>query len=206
MKPIYAALLAFLLFSMPNTACAFGRKQGVTGDHVQDAFLAGDETGLVDCGYRPEPGFCVVRKVDGAVADKSLFFIGPPAQCDRAACVYVTLYNEQGTLVWGDAIPKGKTRVEAPWSKILGCAPGAACLFHTGDRGFWVFNHVVYWKDSAGHEQKSTSQGEVVLRVHAPGYLPLDHVANDPNFVWSWSDNGVLYKMTTGLRAFVGAQ
>jgi len=194
----------FVAFLAATNACAFSRARHMPEDSFMDALAANDETGLVDCGHPVAPGFCYVRQVEGDAASSVLTFIGPPAACDRASCVSVKVYDNQGRVAWGDAFPRGKTRLSVPWGTLLGCVDGQPCSFEVSQRGTWTFNHEVYWKDAQGAERRSVSQGEIVLRVFRRGYLPLDTVRSDPNFAWTWTEGGFIYKMTTGLRAFVG--
>lgn len=206
--PVKKILTIIFAFGVATTAslpaCAFSRAKHVVVDQVMDAITANDETGLVDCGHQVAPGFCYIRQVEGDAASSSLTFIGPPSKCDRDSCVSVKLYDNQGHVAWGDSFPKNAVRLTVPWSKVLGCVDGQPCNFEVSQRGTWTFNHEVYWKDAQGAERRSVSQGEIVLRVFRRGYLPLDTVRDDPNFAWTWTDGGLLYKVTTGLRAFVG--
>lgn len=182
-------------------AFAFGGKRTTVAlDPVTPStLLDGDATGLVEgCGSQPSPLGVFCRVVEGEVIGKSVFFIGPPAQCDRAACVFIKVWNNQGQLVYGESIPKGQTRVEALWKTLLGRETAAV-----GDRGFWTFNTTVIYKDPDGRERQATSQGDIVLRVFRKDYVPLHNVSDDPAFVWTWTDKGSLYRMTAGLRAFV---
>lgn len=195
---ILLSVLSSLLFSLP--ACAFGPKRKTVAVDVvtQSTAKDGDATGLAEgCGQQPSPLGMFCRLVEGDVVEKSIFFIGPPADCARAACVFVKVWNNQGQLIAGVEIPKGQTRVGVTWEKLLGRKVVAL-----DDRGTWSFNTTVYYLDPDKRERESTSQGDIVLRVFRKGYVPLSSVESDPNFVWTWTDNGMLYKMTSGLRAF----
>lgn len=199
MKILILALTALSLFSSP--AFAFGKKrQKVAVDTVtQSTIIDGDATGLAEgCGQQPSPLGMFCRMVEGDIVGKSVQFIGPPADCAREACVFVKVFNNQGQLVFGDSIPKGKTRLDVPWKTLLGREK-----VEFEDRGFWSFTTSVFYIDLDGRERESKSQGDIVLRVFRKGYAPLSSVKNDPNFVWSWVDSGYLYKMTSGLRTFV---
>jgi hypothetical protein len=201
-------LCAVLVLSIgsPRAALAFGKKR-VSDDAVPAAILSGDATGLVEgCGAQPIVGFTYCRVVEGDAADQTISFIGPPAQCsDPKACVYIKVFNQAGQIAWGDGIPKGKTRIYVAWRDLLGCAPAPApCSFEKGHRGTWTFNHEVHSLDQAGHDRVEISQGDIVLRVYSKGYTPLNLVEHDPNFVWEWQDGGFIYRMTAGLRAYVG--
>jgi hypothetical protein len=173
--------------------------RGVAIDpNTRSSIVDGDATGLVEgCPSLVGGAFCRVDEATDAKS-ASLWFVGPPAACDRSACVFVKVYNQQGQLVWGGEIPKGKTRVEAKWSSLL-----ARDTFEIGDRGFWSFSTTVYWIGPDGKERESVSLGDILLRVFRTGYVPLDRVESDPAFVWTWQEGGMLYRMTSGLRAFV---
>lgn len=197
---LLGVVLAFGLI-LSADACAFGKKRQVTPDTAPDAVLSGDATGLVEgCGAQPIVGFTYCRVVEGDAADQAISFIGPPALCtDPQACVYIKVLNQAGQVAWGGSIPKGQTRVSVPWKTLLG-----ADQFQVGNRGLWSWRVEVHWVDRDDHDRVSYSQGDIVLRVYKKGYTPLDRVSADPNFVWSWTDGKFSYKMTTGLRAYVG--
>lgn len=195
-------VLLLSLFSFSFNAHAFGRHRGqVALDPVTpSSILSGDATALAEgCGQQPSPLGMFCRLVEGEVAPKSIFLIAPPALCDREVCAFVKVWNNQGVLVFGDSIPKGKTRIEVPWKTLLGRETVAK-----DDHGTWAFNTTVYFKGTDGLERVSVAQGDIVLRVFQAGYVPLAEVQNDPAFVWTWADNGFLYRVTSGLRAFVG--
>lgn len=195
---------AIVLFAalISNTACAFGRKgsAGVHPDAVTSSSLKdGDSTGLAEgCGQQPSPLGMFCRMVEGETASKSIWFIGPPANCDRAACVYIKVFSAQGQPAFGVEIPKGKTRVEVSWKQLL-----ARDTVQLGDRGTWTFNTQIFYKDADGREHETQSQGDIVLRVYKHGYVPLHALEDDPNYAWVWTEDGFLYKVTAGLRAFV---
>jgi hypothetical protein len=201
---VFFAVLTLLL--MPTHALAFGRGKRVALDPVTPStILEGDATGLVEgCGAQPIVGFTYCRIIEGTAADKSITFIGPPAKCGREACVYFKVYNNQGVLVAGPSIPKGQTRVTVPWGKLLACPDSGACVFPLNMRGFWSFTTQVFYIGPDGRERDAVSTGDIVLRVFKTGYTPLNAVEADPAFVWEWSEGGYLYKVTSGLRAYVG--
>jgi hypothetical protein len=191
-----------LLFSLllSNTGCAMGRGRVATDPVTQSTVLDGDATSLIEgCGNQPIVGFTYCRMEEGSTSDQTLWFIGPPAKCDqKEACVYIKVWNNQGVLVWGGSIPKGNTRVGVSWTTLL-----SAPQFQVNNRGFFTFNTQVFWKDLDGKERVSTSQGDIILRVYRHGYLPLNEVVSDSNFVWTWTEGSYLYRMTSSLRAFV---
>lgn len=203
MKKIVALFLSLFIGGCATQAFAFGKKHptAVAIDTVTESTAKdNDVTGLAEgCGQQPSPlgMFCHVE--EGSAADKVVWFIGPPAQCEREACVYIKIINSQGQIVAGPSIPKGKTRVAVPWSTLL-----SRDTFQIGDRGTWTFITTVYYVDKDGREHKSDSLGDIILRVFRQGYVPLHNVKSDPNFVWTWSEGPVIYRMTSGLRAYVG--
>lgn len=160
----------------------------------------GDATALIEgCGNQPIAGFTYCRVSEGDSTDKVLWFLGPPAKCQRKdGCVYVKVWNTQGGLAWGESFSKDATRISVPWSKLVG-RPS----FDKSDRGFWTWSLQVFWQDPDGREHLSKATGDLVLRVYSPGYIPLHDVESDPNFTWTWTDHQCLFKMTSGLRAFV---
>ena len=200
-KALLFALGASISLLWVGTACAMAKGRVRADLIAQQPILAGDATGLIDCGAgQPLVGFCYLRVIEGDSAGRSVWFIGPPAECSREdSCVFIKVWNNQGALVWGGSIPKGRTRVEVPWKTLLG-----ADRFEVGHRGFWTFNHEVIWKNAEGREQVSVSQGDLLVRVYRQGYQPLDKVDADPNFVWTWIDGPWRYRVTSALRAFVG--
>lgn len=202
--------LLLTIFLISPNAWSFGRSRApaVTVEDAQSAILSGDATGIVEGCAHAGVGFAYCRFPEGPVDAQALSFVGPPADCVREdACVFVQIRDAQGRIAWGGQIDKGKTRVLVPWRKILGCqeGPAAPCEFHQGQRGVWSFVHEVHWKDAEGRDRRSTSLGDLMLRIYKrDGYAPLDTVEADPAFTWNWTDGGRIYRMTTGLRAFVG--
>lgn len=186
-----------------NTACAGGKHRVRLDTNTRSTVLDGDATGIIEgCGNQPIVGFTYCRQQEGDNAGTSLSFVGPPAKCDEKihpdGCVFIKVWDNQSNLVGGGMIPKKETRLNIPWSKLL-----SSPHFQLGSRGFWTWNVQVYFLDPDGREQVSNAQGDIILRVYRKGYLPLHQVEDDPNFVWEWLDGDFLYKMTSGLRAFV---
>lgn len=196
------------------TGCSTGR---VPLDPVtQSTVSAGDSSAMVQgCGNNPAVGIAYCRMTEGKSSDEILYFIAPPADCNRSACAYLKVWNNQGDLVFGAPFEKGKTRLGVSWSALLSQAPvvprasetpapvgpetGAVVqsdlvtspISHTFDRtqrGFWSWNLKVYWMDPKGLEHESQAQGDIVLRVYDKAYVPLHTVTDDPAFVWSWND------------------
>jgi hypothetical protein len=191
--------LVQILFVLTLTqGCAASKARVAVDPVTESSILDGDATSVVEgCGHPPAVGIAYCRVQEGDNAGQSIFFIGPPAECDRDdACVFLKVWNSQGMLVWGGAIPKGQTRVEVAWKTLLG-----RDTFEVGHRGFWTWNTEVFWRDLDGKERRSVSQGDLVLRVFRRGYIPLQDVTTDAHFVWSWSEHDFRYQMTSGLRA-----
>lgn len=193
-------MLALLLLLFTEQAHAFGSKRVAADPNTTSTLLDGDATGIVEgCGQQPSTLGMFCRQQEGDASNKSVWFIGPPAKCNKdEACVFIKIWNAQGQLVWGGSIPKSQTRIEVPWSTLLGRQ-----TFELGDRGFWTFNTQVFWVDQDGKDRESLSQGDIVLRVFKKTYQPLHAVLDDPNFVWTWEDGSFQYKMTSGLRASI---
>jgi hypothetical protein len=188
---------------------AFSRNHKVAADTITSPLVAGDATVIVEgCGQQPSVGFAYCRVVENQNVDPSegIAFHGPPAECRREdACVFFKVWNQAGAVVWGAAITKGQTRIVAPWRKLLGCADlPAPCSFSALWRGIWTVNMVLLWIDKDGRDRESFAQGDIVLRVYSKGYIPLESVAEDPAFVWTWSDGQWDFKSTSGLRSWVG--
>lgn len=183
-----------------NTACAMSKGRVALDPVTPSSILDSDATGLVEgCGNQPIVGFTYCRVQEGQNANQQIWFIGPPAVCDqKEGCVFIKVWNNQGQLVWGGSIEKGKTRVPVNWNTLV-----SSPTFEVSHRGFWTWNMEVFWKDPDGRRRTSSAQGDIVLRVYRNGYLPLHEVSSDPAFVWSWSEGGFLYRMTSGLRAFI---
>lgn len=191
--------LALTVFLSNGFACAAGRARVPIDPITDGSLLDGDVTSLVEgCGNQPAVGFTYCRVQEGQAADQSLWFLGPPAQCDQPeSCVFIKVWSSGGQLIWGTSIPKGQTRIEVPWKLLLG-----RDKFERADRGFWTFNTEVFFKDQDGRERFAKSQGDIVLRVYRAGYLPLNAIESDPAFLWSWIDGKCSFKMTSGLRTF----
>ena len=200
--PVYrGTLLGVILALIPTSACAASKRLKI--DPVTPStVLDGDATGLVQaCGHQPIVGFTYCRLQEGDNAGQTIAFIGPPAKCKREdSCVFFKVWNQQGQLVFGGSLPKGTTSINVAWKTLL----SGRDQFQINDRGFWTFNTEVFWIDPDGRERTSTSQGDIVLRIYKKGYLPLNGVREDPSFVWEWTNNEFIYKMTSSLRAYIG--
>jgi hypothetical protein len=187
------------MMSMGATNCAQNR---VMSDAQASAIESGDETGLIEgCGQQVTSGLTFCRKQEGDAGTDAVYFIAPPAKClGDGPCVSFKIYFPDDTPTYGDTIAQGATRSKPiTWATLL-----HKPTFDLSDRGLWPFSYDVKWIDQNGKEQHSYSDGEIVLRVYKKGYLPLAQVQGDPNFVWSWLENGIPVKMTTGMRVWVG--
>lgn len=190
-------ILSLILFLSSFQACAMGRRVAID-PVVTSTVLSGDDTSIVEgCGNQPFVGGTFCRQVEGDATDKSIWLIGPPAKCSKDQCVFFKIFDQQGNLVFGGALDKGKTRIEVPWKSLL-----SRDTFQMADRGLWGVRTTVFWIDKDGFDHQSDSTGTIILRVYAASYLPLNEVSTDPNYVWEWVDNGQEYKMTSSLRAY----
>ncbi len=196
----FVTLALALVLILCNVACAAAKRVRLDVN-TQSTVLDGDATGLIEaCGNQPIVGFTYCRVSEGDSAGQSISFIGPPAKCNQEkGCVFIKVWNNQSQLIWGDVIPEKQTRISVPWKTLLGGNP----KFELGNRGFWTWNMQVYYIDPDGRERISTAQGDIVLRVYRKDYLPLHEVENDANFIWSWIEGSYLYRMTSGLRAYI---
>jgi hypothetical protein len=189
--------LSVMLMGVNNCA-----KYRVRADAQASAIESNDETGLIEgCGQQLQSGLLYCRKQEGDVAKDAIYFVAPPARClGDGPCVSFKIYFPDATPTYGDSIPQGHTR-SAPvlWSTLL-----KKQTFGLADRGLWPFTYTMRWIDQDGKEQTSYTTGEIVLRVFKKGYTPLISVSGDQNFAWSWIENGVPVKATSGLRIFVG--
>jgi hypothetical protein len=196
------AWVAASLLGPGHAAWAFGRHKSVDVDQVVSPLIAGDATAIVEgCGQQPIVGYTFCRVQEGDAANQSLSLIAPPAQCDDDpnACAFIKVADRSGQIVWGAQFKKGITRVTVPWSTLVGSAQFTAL-----QEGFWQYQLEVHWLDPDHHARISKAQGSIALEVYKKGYVPLDRVSGDPNFVWEWQDGAFEYKMTSGLRAYVG--
>lgn len=193
---IWLMMVASLL-SGKSFACS--KTKNTLDPNTTSTSLDGDSTGLIEaCGNQPIVGFTYCRIAEGTDTQMPIVFMGPPSKCNQDTCVFIKVWNSQGQLVWGESIPKDKTRVSTDWKTLIG-----RDVFQVQDRGFFTWNMQVFYLNSDGHEASSTAQGDIVLRILRKEYLPLNWVENDSAYLWEWMDNGYSYKMTSGLRAFV---
>jgi hypothetical protein len=216
-------LSLFLVGAVPSCG-----SQGLIPDASPAAIAAGDFTALIEiegCGYQPQvqEGYAYCRMNAGPVGNLAVTFIAPPQArdcpphacapgaigCDPASCVDFTLFFPDGSPAYGDSIPHGQTSRSIAWSKLTGSDQFAA-----DQTGFWPYTYTIRWTDTEGNAQKTVSDGEIRLRVvqsqvcdpggaNCESYVPLRTSPDDPNFVWSWVQNGQVIRMTTGARTYV---
>ena len=167
----------------------------------QSAIEAHDVTGLIEgCGVPITTGFFVCRKTEGDLAGDFLTFVAPPVHCEgKEPCVTFKIFFLDGSPALGSSIPKGKTRVEIPWSQIL-----KRDHFELSDRGFWGFSYEIRYVLNDGIERTTYAQGDIYLRVLKKGYIPLHLTNEDSHFLWEWKEGNQTLKSTTGMRTFVG--
>lgn len=192
--------------------CARGR---VTPDLVSESSAMDNDATVViqGCGNQPIVGFTYCRVAEGDSTDDKIYFLGPPSRCQREACVFMKVYDNQGTQVWGGSVPRGKTQIGVSWRELLSQSQGlentqtSQAYFDLSHRGFWSVNQLVYWRDKDGNERQSQAQGDIVLRIYKQSYTPLQEIADDPNFVWkyfmSYQKKDYLIKTTSSLRSYV---
>lgn len=165
-----------------------------------------DVTAVVEgCGNPAITGYTYCRMHAGEDAvHKILTFIAPPAKCGAAHCVFLRVYNSDGTLVYGDSFEKGASRLDLPWPKLVG-----KDTFETNARGIYLFFIEVHSNNPDGNDQVSFSEGEIRLRVVSPTnsaglpYRSLENVKEDASFVWEWRDKKLnrIVRWTQKLRA-----
>lgn len=201
--------------------CSSGRV--VMDQSTLSTIEANDASALVEgCGSNPTVGIAYCRVMEGSPTDQKIYFLAPPAKCNRDNCAFIKVWDNQGNLVFGAPVPKGDTKIGVTWKTLLSQGAGGTAtlatvpgqpvpvtdLFDLSQRGFWSWNLQVYYLDPNGREHLSQAQGDILLRIYKKAYTPLQEVSNDPNFVWAWGDtfNGVnyLFESTSSLRSYVG--
>lgn len=191
--------------------------QGLIQDASPLAIAAGDFTALIrvdGCGPQPQvqEGFTYCRMTEGPVGNFAVTFVAPPqaVNCKTAPCVDFTLFYPDQSPAYSDSIPYGLTSKSIPWKTLTG-----RDAFIPNDTGFWIYTYTIRWTDAQGLERKTVSDGEIRLRVvrsqvcdehgKCAAYVPLRTAPNNPNFVWSWIENGQPIRMTTAARTYVGS-
>lgn len=191
----FAVISLGLVFSMGVSQCA-GVKLDTSKVYANEA---NDYTALIEgCGLQLNDGFIVCRKTEGDASTEKLTFIAPPAKCLNNTCVSFKVFNQSGDVIYGNAFPKGTTRLDVPWSTIL-----QSSAFELGSRGFWGIVYTITFTGSDNQEHTVETEGEIYLRVQSKSYVPLHDVSGDPNFVWNWKQDGVEVRMTTAGRTHV---
>ena len=192
--------MKWIFFFLALSACA--QAKTVNKDVGMSAIAAGDFTALIEgCGHGMIPGYTYCRKTEGDAANDKLYFIGPVTNCKKDFCVEFKIYGPDGEVVYGNSIPKKKSRAEVPWNKLL-----KRDTFEINDRGFWLYTYRVYWNDENGNENVSVSEGEIRMRVIRKEYVDLHEVISDRNFVPQWeiyTRNNETIKITSGMRTSV---
>jgi hypothetical protein len=189
-KSVIVLLLLFLTVSCDTLVI----------DNGVSAVVGKDSTGPIRaCGNQPIVGYTYCRKKEGSAAGDRLWFYGPKTNCERQACVYFKIYFPDGTPSYEGSIPKNETKAFVLWSDLI-----KSDTFVIGDRGFWPYVYTVYWNDDNGNERSSRSDGDIRLRVYHKDYEPLHNSTDNPNFTFEWTDDGHVFKVTTGLRMFIG--
>lgn len=189
-------IFIFLGIILPLLACA----KTVIQDKGLSAVEGNDLTGLIEaCGSQLVPGLTFCRITEGQSTEGLVYLVGPRTNCKRTNCVEFKFFALDGSVAYGDGIPKGQFRLGVPWNKLI-----KRDKFQLSDRGFWLLAYTVYWIDENGNEHESKSEAELYLRVLKIGYMPLNEVVSDGNFAWDFSTrNGERVKLTTGMRTYV---
>lgn len=198
-----AAVIIALIMCL--AACATkGLKvdQALAALGVRDAQQAGDATVIIEGTSPPPVGFHYIRMQQGQVAEGSVFLQVPPAECRpaEAPCVDWLVIRPDGT-DFGGQVPRGQTRVAIPVRQLFNSDRA-----DIGSRGPFGVLLTVRWVDEQGRDRESRAEGEVYVRVVRQGYRSLHATPQSPDFVWSWASGGRVYRMTSGLRAYAGAQ
>jgi len=136
---------------------------------------------------------------EGPVTTESVQIIAPPAICKEDSCVFYKIYFPSGTVALGGKIPRGQTTAKILWKDLI-----KKDHFDPNDRGFWPIQMEIHWLDKDGKDHASWAEGEIRLRILKANYTPLYTSADDSNFVWNWTQDGHIFKMTTGARGYVG--
>lgn len=190
--------------------------QGFVADASPLAIAAGDFTALIrvdGCGKQPQvqEGYTYCRITEGPVGNLSVTFIAPPqaAKCKTAPCVDFTIFYPDQSPAYSDSIAFGETSKTIPWQKLTG-----KDAFSSDDTGFWIYTYTIRWTDAQGFERKTVSDGEIRLRVvrsqvcdasgKCQAYVPLRNAPDNPNYAWTWVQDGQTIRMTTAARTYVG--
>jgi hypothetical protein len=194
--------------------------QGFVADTSPLAIAAGDFTALIrvdGCGKQPQvqEGYTYCRMTEGPVGQFAVTFIAPPqaAKCkpvgaNTPVCVDFTIFYPDQSPAYSDSIPFGETSKTIPWQKLTG-----KDHFTPDDTGFWIYTYTIRWTDAQGLERKTVSDGEIRLRVvrsqvcdesgKCAAYIPLRSAPDNPNYVWTWVQDGQVIRMTTAARTYL---
>ncbi len=170
-------------------------------DDTMSPLEAGDPTALIEgCGNQLVSGYTYCRVREGDNTGLKLTIVAPITECKKTdGCAYYKIYFPTGEPTLGGVIPKGQSSVSIFWSELT-----KKTTFDVGDRGFWPVLVDIFWLDKDGNERRSTTEGEIRLRVYRSSYTPLHEISNDPNFAWEFHYGKIPVKVTTNLRAYVG--
>lgn len=193
------------VFVMTLAACA---SKGLKPDEalaalgIRDAQQAGDATVIIEGTSPPPVGFHYIRMQQGQVAQGSVFLQVPPAECrpEKANCVSWLVIRPDGT-EFGNEVPRKQTRVEIPLRQLFNSNTA-----ELGSRGPFGVMLTVKWVDKDGRDRESRAEGEIYVRVVRNGYRTLHSTPKSSDFVWEWAAGTMIYRMTSGLRAYAGTQ
>lgn len=197
MKPFFIFALSLLM--MGSTNCSTVPKP----DPNVSALEGGDITAfIVGCDHEPVPGYAVCRKREGDASSDIVTLMAPPQKkCGtKESCVVAKIYYPDGSAPSDTyAFPKGETRWQVPWSRLI-----KSESFKPEHRGFWPVLFSIYWEDEKGRVNLTHQDGEIRLVVFTRNYVPLHYAPHDENYAWSWSEGAYVFRLTTGGRAYVG--
>lgn len=191
-------LILTLFICMGASSCS-GVK--LAPDNVMAAVIANDSTVVIEgCGSQPVVGYTYCRVTEGDTADMKLRLHVPPSLCASKPCVNYKVFFPNGEPSLGGDVPENQSMVEIKWEDLI-----KKKQFGVGERGFWPILITVKWIDKDERERTSYAEGEIRLRVLRKGYIALNEINSDSNFVWSWTNNKKqIFKYTTGMRAYTG--
>lgn len=174
--------------------------KGVRLDTAMAAIEAGDKTAPIEgCGQQLQDGVLVCRKTEGDASQDQIVFVGPPAECaGKDPCVTFKIFYPDGSPSYAGSIPRGMTRIPVPWEQLL-----KRSTFEKNDRGFWGYSYAIRYLGPDGKERMTYSDGFIFLVVTSQGYTSLHELPDDPNYAWSWVEDGAQVKLTTGARVYV---
>ena len=202
-KASWLSSISAFIFVVFLAACA---SKGLKPDSalaalgIRDTQQAGDATVIVEGTSQPPVGFHYIRMQEGASAIGSVFLQVPPAECNpnNVPCISWTVIRPDGS-DFGEDVPRGTTRVDIPYKKLFN-----SDTVELGARGPFGVILTVKWIDNEGRDRESRAEGEIYVRVVKNGYRGLQDTPTNGDFVWEWSSENKIYRMTSGLRAYAG--